>query len=187
MNFCNECGAKVELKIPEGDNRNRHVCTQCNEIYYKNPKIVAGCLSEWDDQILLCKRAIEPQFGLWTLPAGFMENGETTTQAAIRETWEEAKAEVKIHDLYMVINLPHVNQIYMMYRSSLKTKAFSPGAESLEVELYKEIDIPWDFLAFPVIRETLKYYYSDKCSGTFRIRTGEIVKDSKSYQFNLHT
>ena len=187
MNFCSECGGEVELIIPVDDNRHRHVCITCDTIHYRNPKIVAGCIPEWEDRVLLCKRAIKPQYGLWTLPAGFMENGETTHEAAVRETWEEAQAPVKILDLYMVINLPYVNQVYMMYRSCLETKTYSSGTESLEVDLYSEEDIPWDALAFPVIRETLKYYYRDRCDGKFRIRTGEITRDGDSYQFNLQT
>jgi ADP-ribose pyrophosphatase YjhB (NUDIX family) len=187
MNFCSECGGEIELKIPDDDNRHRHVCIRCNKIHYKNPKIVAGCIPGWGDQVLLCKRAIEPQYGLWTLPAGFMENGETSIEAAIRETREEANAPVKVLDLYMVINLPHVNQVYMMYRSSLETKTFSSGQESLEVDLYGESDIPWELLAFPVIRETLRHYYRDKAKGVFRIRTGEIIRQTGGYQFKLHT
>ncbi|MGY8813511.1 MAG: NUDIX hydrolase [Gammaproteobacteria bacterium] len=187
MNYCNNCGAKVELKIPDDDNRHRHVCVTCNTIHYQNPKIVVGCIPEWQDQILLCKRAIEPQYGLWTLPAGFMENGESTLQAALRETWEEANTTVKILDLYMVVNLPQVNQVYMMYRSSMTDKIYASGSESLEVDLYKEENIPWELLAFPVIRETLKYYYKDRKQGEFRIRTGEILRNNGSYDLNLHT
>jgi 8-oxo-dGTP pyrophosphatase MutT (NUDIX family) len=116
-----------------------------------------------------------------------MENGESTLQAAVRETWEEARAAVRVLDLYMVVNLPHVNQVYMMYRSSLEDKTFASGEESLEVQLYREEDIPWDLLAFPVMRETLKHYYRDRRDGGFRIRTGEIIRESEGYQFNLHT
>ncbi|MGK0297213.1 MAG: ADP-ribose pyrophosphatase YjhB (NUDIX family) [Gammaproteobacteria bacterium] len=187
MLYCSECSAEVELKIPDGDNRQRYVCIKCNSIHYQNPKIVAGCIPVWDDQVLLCKRAIEPQYGFWTLPAGFMENGESTLQAAIRETMEEANARVKILDIYMIINLPHVNQVYMMYRSRMIDKNYASGSESLEVDLYKEEDIPWNLLAFPVIRETLKYYYMDRKQGEFRIRTGEILREAGSYDFNLHT
>lgn len=187
MKFCSECGADVELKVPDDDNRHRHVCVSCNTIHYHNPKIVAGSIPEWNDQILLCRRAIEPRYGLWTLPAGFMENDETTLQAAVRETLEEANARVRVDDLYMLVNLPHVNQVYMMYRSTLEDKDFSAGEESLEVGLYQEKDIPWDTLAFPVIRETLKHYYQDRRNGGFRIRTGEILRLERGYQFNLHT
>jgi ADP-ribose pyrophosphatase YjhB (NUDIX family) len=187
MKYCSACGAKVELIIPENDNHHRHVCISCNTIHYQNPKIVTGCLPVWGDQVLLCKRAIEPQYGLWTLPAGFMENGESTLQAAIRETWEEAKASVSILDLYTVINLPHVNQVYILYLSRLEDKNYACGSESLEVDLFKEEDIPWNLLAFPVMRETLKFYFSDKKKGKFNIRTGEIIKKTSTYELKLHT
>jgi ADP-ribose pyrophosphatase YjhB (NUDIX family) len=187
MNFCSECGAEVEFRIPEADNRHRHVCTRCRTIHYRNPKIVTGCIVEWDDRILLCKRAIEPRYGMWTLPAGYMETGETTVQAATRETLEEANARVEVQDLYMVINLPYVDQVYMMYRSRLLDGQYSSGQESLEVRLYRKQDIPWDMLAFPAIQETLKYYYQDQDTGVFRIRTGEINRNTQGYTFNLHT
>ena len=187
MKFCNACGAEVRLTVPADDNRERHVCVSCRTVHYINPKIVTGCIVEWEDQILLCKRAIEPRYGLWTLPAGYMEIGESTVQAARRETLEEANARVEIVDLYMVINLPYVDQVYMMYRSRLLEKSFSSGAESLEVRLYNENEIPWDSLAFPAIRETLRFYYQDKNAGQFRIRTGEINRDAEGYHFQLHT
>lgn len=187
MKFCSTCGAGVNLVIPEADNRERHVCTACGAIHYLNPKIVTGCIVEWQDRILLCKRAIEPRYGWWTLPAGFMETGESTTQAARRETLEEANADVEILDLYTVINLPYVDQVYMMYRSRLRDGRFSSGPESLEVDLYDERDIPWDRLAFPAVRETLKFYYQDRNQGQFRIRTGEINRHAEGYSFLLHT
>lgn len=187
MKFCNACGAEVRLTVPADDTRERHVCVSCNTVHYINPKIVTGCIVEWGDQILLCKRAIEPRYGLWTLPAGFMEVGETTAHAARRETLEEANARVEILDLYMVVNLPYVDQVYMMYRSRLLEKSFSSGTESLEVGLYNENEIPWDLLAFPVIRETLGFYYQDKNAGLFKIRTGEINRNAEGYHFQLHT
>lgn len=187
MNFCSACGAEVRLTVPQADNRERHVCIKCSTIHYINPKIVSGCIVEWEDQILLCKRAIEPRYGLWTLPAGYMEIGESTAQAARRETLEEANATVEIIDLYMLINLPYVNQVYMLYRSRMVERQFSSTPESLEVNLYHEHEIPWDLLAFPAIRETLRYYYQDKRTGQFRIRTGEINRDSNGYSFILHT
>jgi len=187
MNYCSACGAEVVLKIPEADNRHRHVCIRCNTIHYSNPKIVTGCIPTWQDRILLCKRAIEPRYGLWTLPAGYMEIGESTVQAAMRETFEEANARVEIQDLYMVIHLPYVNQVYLMYRSQLLEEEYSSGEESLEVQLYREEEIPWDLLAFPAIRETLKFYYQDRKAGCFRIRTGEISKNKEGYTFHLHT
>ena len=135
MNFCSHCGETVILKIPEDDNRQRYVCLSCEMIHYQNPKVVTGCLPVWEDKILLCKRAIEPRYGLWTLPAGFMELGETTVEAAARETMEEANARVNIQGLYVVINLPQVDQVFMMFRSQLLDLDFSPGVESLAVEL----------------------------------------------------
>lgn len=176
----------VELRVPDADNRHRHVCIDCHTVHYRNPKIVAGCIPEWDGRILLCKRAIEPQFGKWTLPAGYMENGESTVQAAIRETLEEANARVRVLDLYMIVDLPHVNQVYMMYRASIEDGQYSSGAESLEVDLYQEEDIPWESLAFPVIRETLRYYCNDRREGNYQIRTGEIIREDTAYLFNLH-
>lgn len=188
MKYCSDCGCVIEFITPENEDRPRHVCSECKTIHYTNPKIVAGCIPEWGDRVLLCRRAIEPQYGKWTLPAGYMENGETTTQTALRETLEEANANVRILDLYMVINLPHVDQVYMMYRSELEHEAaYSAGAESLEVDLYHEHQVPWDELAFPVMKETLRFYYQDKKQGNFKIRTGEIIRNDEAYLFNLHT
>ncbi|MEW8208657.1 MAG: NUDIX hydrolase [Candidatus Thiodiazotropha taylori] len=133
MNFCSQCGAKVEVKVPDGDNRPRHVCDSCSTIHYQNPKIVVGCIPVWEDQILLCRRAIEPRYGLWTLPAGFMENGETSQQGAARETLEEATARVDVEGLYGLYNLPHINQVYLIFRSRLLDLEFAAGTESLEV------------------------------------------------------
>jgi ADP-ribose pyrophosphatase YjhB (NUDIX family) len=187
MKYCGECGSQVEFVIPQDDNRHRHVCLSCKTIHYYNPKIIAGCIPELDGQILLCKRAIEPQYGKWTLPAGFMENGESTTQAAVRETLEEANASVEIQDLYTVINLPHINQVYLIYRAKLSDEGYSSGVESLEVDLYSEANVPWEQLAFPVMRETLRLYYEDKRAGSFKIRTGEILKKEEGYELHLHT
>ena len=143
-------------RIPDDDNRQRYVCEACGEIFYENPKIIAGCVPIWGEQVLLCKRAIEPRYGWWTLPAGFMENGETTMEAAARETLEEASTQVEILDLFAVFNLPQINQVYMMFQAVLPTLEFSPGSESLECMLYHEQEIPWSELAFPTIaRKTI--------------------------------
>jgi ADP-ribose pyrophosphatase YjhB (NUDIX family) len=174
MNYCNLCGAKVHYQIPQGDTFYRYICTKCKTIHYQNPTIVAGSIPEWESEILLCRRAIEPRRGLWTLPAGFMENGETTLEAANRETLEEAHAEIEIISLFALFNIPHISQVYMMYRSSLLNLNFKAGAESLEVRLFSESEIPWDELAFPVINETLVKYYEDKKSGNFRLHTSDI-------------
>lgn len=177
LKFCSSCGsADITQTIPEGDNRLRFVCPACGEIFYHNPKLVVGCIAEWQDKILMCKRAIEPRIGKWTLPAGFMENEETVHAAAARETQEEATAEVANMSLYTVYNLPHISQVYVMFRAELVEGRASPGIESLEVELMSEKDIPWDELAFPVIRESLLRYYEDKKQGSFKIHYGDIRK-----------
>lgn len=176
MKYCSQCGSLVSLKKPQGDHIARYVCDNCSMIHYQNPKVVAGCIPEWQGKILLCRRAIEPRHGLWTLPAGFMENGETAQQAAIRETVEEANAQVDISSLYTMFSLPHISQVYLIFRARLAAPDFSPGAESLEVELYEEKDIPWDKIAFPVIYETLKRYYQDRANGQFGIYIGDIYK-----------
>lgn len=176
MKFCSQCAAPVTLRIPEGDNRPRYVCVACHSVHYQNPNIVAGCIPEWEDQILLCQRGIEPRFGLWTLPAGFMENGETTPQAAERETREEANANVQIESLYTVFNLPHINQVYLLFRARLLDLDFGAGNESLDVQLYGEEDIPWDELAFPVIKETLGLYFADRSIGDFGVHVGDIER-----------
>lgn len=176
MKFCSQCGKAVALHVPAGDNRERHVCTHCHTIHYQNPRIITGTLPVFENRVLLCKRAIEPRSGLWTLPAGFMENGETTEQGAERETWEEARANVTIHSLYTLFNLPQINQVYFFYRAALNDLDFSPGPESLEVELFYEHQIPWDALAFPVIARTLKHYFSDLKQGSYPIRSEDIVR-----------
>ena len=177
MKFCSTCGAGVSLRVPEGDNRERYVCDGCATIHYQNPKIVAGCIPEWEGHVLLCRRAIEPRYGLWTLPAGFMENGETTEQAAMRETWEEAGAHVEIQSLYSIFSIPHISQVYMLFRGGLRDGKFSPGDESLECELFHETSVPWGKLAFPVVEETLRRYFLDKNSNNgFPLQRGEIIK-----------
>ena len=178
MKYCSTCGETVTQKIPEGDNRLRYVCTSCETIHYQNPRIIAGCIAEHGDKILLCKRAIEPRHGLWTLPAGFMENEETTLAAAARESFEEANAKLKDMTLYCTYSIPHISQVYMMYRGTLIDGHSAPGEESLETQLYKEAEIPWGELAFPVITETLKLYFQDKHAGQFKVRCGEIFRDA---------
>ena len=176
MKFCSECGSPVELKIPPDDNRPRHVCPLCATIHYQNPKLVIGSIPQWEDgRILLCRRAIEPRHGLWTLPAGFMENGETTTEAAIRETLEEANARVTLGDLYSMVNLPDINQVHLLFRAKLLDLDFSPGAESLEVELFEEQDIPWDEIAFRPVSMTLKQYFADRMNNNFQFHIGDLT------------
>jgi ADP-ribose pyrophosphatase YjhB (NUDIX family) len=176
MNYCPQCGNKTQSKIPDGDNRLRDVCSSCDSIHYQNPRIIAGCIPVWEDKVLLCKRAINPRKGFWTLPAGFMELGETTEQAAIRETLEEAEAVVQTDELYAVFNLPHINQVYMMYRCALLKPEFSSGEESLEVRLLAEHEIPMDEFAFETMRMSLKYYFQDRQAGAFQFRATDITK-----------
>ena len=183
MKFCSHCGADIIIKIPPNDDRERFVCSSCEIIHYQNPNVIAGCIPVWENRILLCKRAIEPRSGYWTLPAGFMELGETTIEAARRETMEEANARVEIQNLYTVINLPHANQVYMMFRARLKDLDFSPGAESTEVDLFEESDIPWDKLAFRTIEHTLDFYFTDAPCGHFPLRFGDLIKQEKNYTF----
>jgi len=176
MKFCSHCGAGVQWRIPDGDNLPRHICDSCNTIHYQNPKIVAGCIPEWEDKILLCKRAIEPKYGLWTLPAGFMENNETTAEAALRETQEEANAQVDSLRLYAMFDIAYISQVYLMFRARMVNQQFKPGQESLDVALYKEDEIPWNELAFPVIDETLRRYFKDKKNNAFGLHIGEIQR-----------
>jgi len=175
MNFCSQCGAPVSLKIPAGDTLPRHVCDACNTIHYSNPKMVIGCIPEWEDRVLLCKRAIEPRLGLWTLPAGFMENGETTAEAALRETLEEANARVELSEMFTILSVPYVNQVHIFYRSRLLDLDFAPGTESLEVALFREEDIPWQELAFRTVTTTLKHFYEDRRLGEFRVHVGDVL------------
>ncbi|MFM1892034.1 MAG: hypothetical protein RLZ44_1111 [Pseudomonadota bacterium] len=177
MKFCSSCGGKLETRVPAGDSRERHVCPACGTIHYLNPKIVTGCIPEWEERILLCRRAIAPRYGMWTLPAGFLENGETTYQGAARETLEEANARVQVESLFTTFNLPHIDQVYMLFRARLLDLEFGPGDESLEVTLFREEDIPWEQLAFPVIAETLKLYFADRANGGFRSHMGDIVRE----------
>jgi len=185
MNFCSNCGGKVSFIIPDGDNRHRHVCASCETIHYENPKIVTGCIAQWQDKILLCKRAIEPRHGLWTLPAGFMENEETNMEGAARETAEEANAEVDNMQLFCVFSIAHINQVYTMYLGDLVGGRASAGEESLDVALLTEDEIPWQEIAFQVINETLKLYFQDKKQGGFKTHYGDIIKqDNSTYKVN---
>lgn len=174
MNYCSQCGDTVNHIVPDGDNRPRYVCGSCEFIHYQNPRIIAGCLPIFEDKVLLCRRAIEPRKGYWTLPAGFLENGETTADGAMRETLEEANAPVSIDNLYTVFSLSHISQVYMFFKATMPKREFSAGIESLEVELFSEGDIPWDELSFPVITETLQHYFSDRLEDNFPTRYAEI-------------
>jgi ADP-ribose pyrophosphatase YjhB (NUDIX family) len=184
MKFCSECAHPVTVAIPEGDNRPRYVCTNCGTIHYQNPKMVIGSIPVWERdgelKVLLCKRAIEPRYGYWTLPAGFMENGETTSAAAARETEEEAGANVELGNLFTLLNVVHVHQVHLFYLARLVDLDFAPGIESLDVQLFSENEIPWDDLAFPTIRTTLELFFADRTrireqGGTYGFHTQDIA------------
>jgi ADP-ribose pyrophosphatase YjhB (NUDIX family) len=175
VNYCSHCGAPVALRIPAGDNLPRYVCACCGQIHYQNPKLVIGAIVEWDDRILMCKRAIEPRSGFWTLPAGFMENDETTAQTAARETLEEAQARIEVGELFSLINVPHINQVHLLYRARLLDLEFMPGAETTEVYLFDETSIPWHDIAFRSIAMSLRFYYADRRDGAFRFHAEDIV------------
>ena len=183
MKFCSSCGSHLVEKIPRDDDRRRHVCPGCDTVHYQNPKIVTGCLPVWEDSVLLCRRAIEPRSGYWTVPAGFMELDETVEQGAVRETWEEARAQVEIQAPYSMFNLPHVNQLYVIYRARLKNLDFRPGPESEDVRLFAEQDMPWDDLAFGTVRQTLRFFFGDRPGGRFPMRTGTIVPQADGFRF----
>jgi|TARA_R110000868_G_scaffold7132_5_gene39188 ADP-ribose pyrophosphatase YjhB (NUDIX family) len=158
MKYCSQCASIIERRIPEGDNRERDICSVCNTIFYSNPRIVAGTLPVYQGKILLCKRAIEPRLGYWTLPGGFMENDEGTEQAALRETWEEARAEVTISSLFSMISVTHISQVHVFFLADLPRPEFASGPESLQVELFAPADIPWQSLAFATVEQTLRRY-----------------------------
>lgn len=175
MNYCPNCGARLAYRVPPGDSLPRHLCDACGAIHYRNPLIVVGSIPEFDDRVLLCRRAIEPRQGFWTLPAGFMELGETTAQGAMRETLEEANARVELDEIFTLLSVPHVDQVHLFYRARLLDLDFSPGTESLEVALFEERDIPWHDIAFRTVSTTLRHYYADRSSGSFRLHA-EVVQ-----------
>ncbi len=168
MNFCSHCGNSVIEIVPEGDNRQRFVCNSCDTVHYQNPKNVAGAILTWQDRVLLCKRAIEPRYGLWTLPAGFMENNETVAGAAARESMEEANAQIDRLKLFGVFSLPYISQVYMMFSGQLTSDEVSPGLESLEVRLFTRDEIPWAEIAFPVVTHSLELFFK------FGVESGRV-------------
>jgi|TARA_X000000368_G_scaffold300769_1_gene239635 ADP-ribose pyrophosphatase YjhB (NUDIX family) len=176
LNYCPNCSAKVSLKIPEGDNRERYVCDSCNTIHYSNPNVVVGTLPAFEDKILLCKRAIEPRVGLWTVPAGFLENGESLLQGAWRETKEETQAEVDMKEILTIFNIPQINQIYVIYRADIEDNSFGPTSESLDVQLFSYDEVPWEELAFPFVPKTINHYYECLKTKKFNLHTEDIIR-----------
>ena len=183
MKFCSSCGGHLVERVPRDDDRPRHVCPACGTVHYRNPRIVTGCLPVWRDSVLLCRRAIEPRRGFWTVPAGFMELDETVEQGAIRETWEEARARVEVLAPYSMFSLPHVNQLYIIFRARLNEPNFEPGPESEDVQLFTEQGIPWNDLAFGTVRQTLTFFFADRATGRFPLRSGTIIPGKDGFRF----
>lgn len=172
--FCSQCAHPLVQRIPPEDNRLRDVCDNCGAIHYQNPRNVVGVLPIWQDKVLLCRRAIEPRYDTWTLPAGFMELGETTTQGAMRETQEEAGAQIELGPLYTVIDVPHAEQVHFFYLAKVVSPDLYPGPESLEAAFFSVQDIPWERLSFRTVITTLRHYVADQKSGVFPIRHYDI-------------
>ncbi len=176
MNFCSNCGARVVLKIPDGDLLPRHVCERCGTIHYLNPKLVVGSVPEFEGRILICKRGIEPRLGFWTIPAGFMENDETLEAGAAREAREEARIDVEIGSLLLLANVTHARQVHVFFRSRMRTPDFGVTHESLEVRLVQERDIPWSELAFPSTEFALRRFVEDRAAGVTRHHVAEMQR-----------
>ena len=175
IKHCKNCGTAVAYRVPDdGDTKERAVCPACGTIHYENPLNVVGTVPHWGDQVLLCKSNIEPRWGKWTLPAGFMELNETTSQGAARETDEEAGAQFEMQDLFSVLNVARVGQVHLFYRARLLSNQFKPGHETIEAQLFTEAEIPWDELAFKTVKETLVRYFADRRSGVYGIHAIDI-------------
>jgi ADP-ribose pyrophosphatase YjhB (NUDIX family) len=174
IKHCRACGTGVQYRVPNDDNRERAVCDGCGTVHYENPINVVGTVPVWGEQVLLCRRNIEPRYGLWTLPAGFMEYGETTEQGAARETDEEAGAHFELQGLFSVLSVVRVGQVHLYFRARLLDTEFAPGPETIEARLFREDEIPWDELAFRTVRETLKFYFADRARGRFEVHCGDI-------------
>ncbi len=175
IKHCKNCGTAVVYRIPDdGDTKHRAVCPNCHTVHYENPLNVVGTVPHLGDRVLLCKRNIEPRFGKWTLPAGFMELDETLAQGAARETVEEAGAQFEMEGLFSILNVARVGQVHVFYLARLLSDQFDPGTETIEAQLFLEADIPWDEIAFRTVKETLEHYFADRRSGKFSIHTVDI-------------
>jgi ADP-ribose pyrophosphatase YjhB (NUDIX family) len=175
IKHCRACGNPTHYRVPADDNRERAVCGQCGEIHYENPCNVVGTVPVWEDRVLLCRRNIEPRRGFWTLPAGFLEMGESTAEGALRETDEEAGARIELEGLFTVLNVVRVGQVHFFYRARLQDTVFAPGPETIEAQLFREHEIPWDEIAFRTVRDTLRHYFEDCRRGVFGVHVGDIV------------
>jgi ADP-ribose pyrophosphatase YjhB (NUDIX family) len=176
IKHCKQCGTAVVYRLPDdGDSKERAVCTACATVHYENPLNVVGTVPHWGDKVLLCKRNIEPRWGKWTLPAGFMELGETTAEGAARETDEEAGAQFEMQDLFSLLNVARVGQVHLFYRARLLSDQFNPGTETIEARLFTEDEIPWDEMAFRTVKETLERYFADRRTGRYGFHVVDIV------------
>ena len=184
MKFCSDCGSPLTDKVPAGDDRSRRVCTQCDRVHYQNPLVVVGCLVESDHGILLCRRAIEPGYGRWTTPAGFLELGETLAAGARRETLEEAGAEVEITAPHSSLDLTHIGQHYAMFRARLLRDRVVAGVESLECRFFHPTDIPWSELAFPAVHFALRLLLNDRNSGQHHVHHGRLCWNGRDSRFD---
>ncbi len=178
MKFCSLCGAPVEQRTPAGDNRQRYVCTGCGAVHYQNPRNVVGCVVEDAGKILLCRRSIEPRAGYWTVPAGFLELGETLSAGAARETREEACAEVDLGSLFAVVNIVHAGQVHLFFEATFRTPGFAAGEETLEAMLVSIDELPWQELAFPSVRIALECYLQNREDGVNRLHITEAPRIS---------
>ncbi len=174
MKFCSNCGAPVELRTPAGDNRERFCCAACETIHYQNPRMVLGTIPVQGDRILLCRRAIEPRYGYWTLPAGFMENEETVAEGASRETVEEAGIDFELEEVFSILSVPHVGQVHLFYRARMLSDRMDFGPETLETGLFAEADIPWSQIAFRTVEKTLRWYFEDRRAGRFTLHADDV-------------
>jgi ADP-ribose pyrophosphatase YjhB (NUDIX family) len=175
IKHCRVCGTEVVYRVPKDDNRDRAVCPACGEIHYENPLNVVGTVPVWGEQVLLCRRNIEPRYGLWTLPAGFMELGETTTAGAARETVEEAGANIEMQELFTLLNVVRAGQVHLFYRARMLDTTLDPGPETIEARLFREDEVPWDQLAFRTVRETLQHFFADRRRGAYTLHVGDIA------------
>lgn len=183
--FCPDCGSPCESQIPEGDHKSRSVCTACGHVHYVNPNVVVGCIVESGDQLLLAKRDIEPALGRWTFPAGYLECGESCADGAARETMEETEAKVESLGLFALLDIPHIAQVYAVYRARLIGEHFTTTPESSEVKLVAREEIPWDELAFPSVATALRLYSEDLARGSFRVHTGIVEWSGEGSRFDL--
>jgi ADP-ribose pyrophosphatase YjhB (NUDIX family) len=175
IKHCRDCGTAVEHRVPDdGDTKVRAICPACGIIHYQNPLNVVGTVPYWGEQVLLCKRNIEPRLGYWTLPAGFMELDESTADGAVRETHEEAGAQIELEGLFTLLNVVRVGQVHLYYRARLLSDQFAPGFETQEARLFHEHEIPWEDIAFRTVKTTLELFFEDRRRGAFGVHAGDI-------------